>query len=129
MSAERRRRIAMDAEQLSAFLDGSAEMVVAYVNADGWPVGALAGAERHGEEITVAFVDPSGAAAEVGVGDAVCCVAEEGASYDEIRGAIVRGEVTTVATAAGRHRWTVRERNISSFDFAALADPGPGGAG
>jgi hypothetical protein len=129
MPAERRRRIAMGAEQLSAFLDGSAEMVVAYVNADGWPVGTLAGAERHGEEITVEFADPSGAAAEAGVGDAVCCVAEEGASYDDIRGAIVRGEVIAAAMAGGRHRWIVRERHISSFDFAALADPGPADTG
>ncbi len=129
MSAERRRRLAMGAEQLSAFLDGSVEMVVAYMNPEGWPVGTLAGAERHGEEITVEFADPTGTAAGVGVGDAVCCVAEEGARYDEIRGAIVRGAVTAAATAAGRHRWTVRERHTSSFDFAALADPGPGGTG
>ncbi|WP_261570732.1 hypothetical protein [Frankia gtarii] len=123
MPAERRRRIAMGAEQLSAFLDGSAEMVVAYVDTAGWPVGTLAGADRHGEEITVEFADPTGTAAGVGVGDAVCCVAEEGTRYDEIRGAIVRGEVTAAATADGRHRWTVRERHTSSFDFAALADP------
>ncbi|KJE20615.1 hypothetical protein FF36_05120 [Frankia torreyi] len=129
MPAERRRRIAMGDEQLSAFLDGSAEMVVAYVNADGWPVGTLAGAERHGEEITVEFTDPTGTATGIGVGEAVCCVAEEGVRYDEIRGAIVRGEVTVAATVAGRHRWTVRERHTSSFDFAALADPGPGDAG
>ncbi|EIV92420.1 hypothetical protein FraQA3DRAFT_1980 [Frankia sp. QA3] len=123
MPAERRRRIAMSAEQLTAFLDGSAEMVVAYVDAAGWPVGTLARADRHREEITVEFDDPTGTAAGVGVGDAVCCVAEQGARYDEIRGAIVRGEVTAAATADGRHRWTVRARHTSSFDFAALADP------
>lgn len=99
----------MTAAEVAAFLAAAGEVVVASVGADGWPIATVASARATSTRIEV---DTLG----LPEGTAVCCVADIGPSYFEIKGVIARGRVTDATTVA--------VENVISFDFGKLPEAG-----
>jgi Pyridoxamine 5'-phosphate oxidase len=108
--------ISMTPEEVDDFLGRCPTMVLASIDADGWPTGALAvSAYRDGVlSLRVNPTDPILGC--IAVDDRVSCAADEHRSYFEIRGVIVNGRASTAA--AGRLDLHVDE--VLSFDFGRL---------
>jgi nitroimidazol reductase NimA-like FMN-containing flavoprotein (pyridoxamine 5'-phosphate oxidase superfamily) len=90
-----KRDIHMGTKEIDDFLSRCEVMVVGTVDADGWPTATLAHCEfRNGALLLGLDPTDSVAASAVTCGQ-LCCVADEHASYYEIRGVIVHGERTS----------------------------------
>jgi hypothetical protein len=109
--------ITMTAAEVEAFLARCPQVVVGAIGPDGWPTGTLAASHVADGGLVVEF-----GAGEVLHGD-VCCVADEHASYFEIRGVIVHGRATPIDGAEARAGVAI-ERTVS-FDFARLRPDRP----
>jgi hypothetical protein len=117
-----RPNIAMTDSEVRALLARAGEVVVAAIAPSGWPVATLAPARLDAARlaIDVAADDPL---ADSLVDDAaVCCVADEGASYLDIKGVIARGSVAGVETDGALRRVDVRIEHVVSFDFGKLPE-------
>jgi hypothetical protein len=102
----------MTTAEVEAFLARCPQVVVGALGADGWPTGTIAASSYVDGGLALTF----GLDAPV-LGD-VCCVADEHASYFEIRGVIVHGRSLPVAGEPTRAR--VEVERVVSFDFGRL---------
>jgi hypothetical protein len=82
----------------------------------GWPVGVLTRAGYRAGEISVEFYDQSDMAAGTGDGEAVCCVAEESSTYQDIAGVLVRGVIVAKYTTGFDAVFTRQDRQATSGD-------------
>mgnify|MGYP006370074013 CR=1 FL=1 len=104
--------ISMTDAEVDAFLTRCPHMVVGALDAAGWPTGTIATSTYVDGTLTVRF-----AAAAPLLGD-VCCVADEHASYFEIRGVIVHDRAAPDAVDPAVA--VVEPERVVSFDFGRL---------
>jgi hypothetical protein len=97
--------LALDAAEMAAFLAGHTEAVVGEIGPDGYPTARV---------VPVHYADGAlwlGAGAPA-TGTAVCAIVDEGATYDDIVAAVVRGEIGTDGRLPLDH--------VVSFAFAKI---------
>jgi hypothetical protein len=97
-------------------------MVVAGIGPAGWPVATLAHATLDDDRIVVDVAADDVVAGSLTDGADVCCIADEGSAYFDIRGVIGRGVVTQVRPDPNKRRVEVRIDHVVSFDFAKLPE-------
>jgi hypothetical protein len=114
--------ITMTDDQVRSLLSRTGDVVVAAIGPDGWPLATLAPSQLTNEGVVVEVPAGNLLAPALTHGAAVCCVADEGVSYFEIKGVIARGQVARVEQEAGVRRVDVRIDHIVSFDFAKLPE-------
>jgi hypothetical protein len=106
----------MTDEEVGNFLVGCSHIVVGAIDGDGWPTGAIASSEYAEGALTVRGL-PDAMLELIARDPRICCVADEHASYYEIRGVIVHA---LAARRPGSPDLTVRPDHVISFDFARL---------
>lgn len=111
--------IAMSAAEVDAFLARCGVMVLGAVDGDGWPVGTLARATFTAGALSVEIDPDDPIVADIERDGRVCCLADEHASYDTIRGVIVLGRCASRASG----RLAVDIDRVVSFDFGRIGRP------
>jgi len=110
-----KRDIRMGAKEIDDFLSRCEVMAVGAADADGWPTATLSHCEfRNGALLLRLDATDPVAVSAVTCGQ-LCCVADEHASYYEIRGVIVHGQPNIVDKSV---RVEIERR--SGFDFGKL---------
>jgi nitroimidazol reductase NimA-like FMN-containing flavoprotein (pyridoxamine 5'-phosphate oxidase superfamily) len=110
--------ISMNATEIEAFLARCPQMVVGALDADGWPTGTLA-ASSHAEGVLRLQLAVGDAVIDEIAGDpTICCVADEHATYYEIRGVIIHGRAEPDDDRPGAFQVSIAK--TISFDFGRL---------
>jgi hypothetical protein len=110
--------------EVRALLGRAGDVVVAAIGADGWPVATVAPARLEDDHLVVDIPADDLVAGSLTDGADVCCVADEGTSYFDIKGVITNGQVAQVHAHPQRRRVDVRIDRVVSFDFARLLEAG-----
>jgi hypothetical protein len=116
--------ITMTDGEVRALLGRAGDVVVAAIGPDGWPVATLAPARLEDDHLVVDIPADDLVAGSLTDGADVCCVADEGTSYFDIKGVITNGQVAQVRADPQRRRVDVRIDRVVSFDFARLPEAG-----
>jgi hypothetical protein len=116
--------ITMGDREIHDLLSRAEDVVVAGIGPDGWPVATLAYATLDDDRIVVDVAATDVVAGSLTDGADVCCIADEGSSYFDIRGVIGRGQVTQVRADSDMRRIDIRIDHVVSFDFAKLPEAG-----
>jgi hypothetical protein len=116
--------ITMTDGEVRALLGRAGDVVVAAIGPDGWPVATLAPARLEDDHLVVDIPADDLVAGSLTDGADVCCVADEGTSYFDIKGVITNGQVAPVRADPQRRRVDVRIDRVVSFDFARLPEAG-----
>ena len=116
--------ITMTKDEVRSLLGRTGDVVVAAIGPDGWPLATLAPSQLTNEGVVVEVPAGDLLAAALTDGAAVCCVADEGVSYFDIKGVITNGQVAQVHAHSQRRRVDVRIDRVVSFDFARLPEAG-----
>jgi nitroimidazol reductase NimA-like FMN-containing flavoprotein (pyridoxamine 5'-phosphate oxidase superfamily) len=104
-----------DAE-VDEFLSACAHLVVGVIGDDGWPIGTIAASEYEDGTLTLRGMPDD--LLELLERDArICCVADEHASYYDIRGVIVHA---TAGRPPEAPYVTAKPERVISFDFGRL---------
>lgn len=107
--------IRMGATEIDEFLSRCRVTAVGAVDADGWPTATLSHCEFRNGALLL-WLDPTDPVAVSAVArQQLCCVADEHASYYEIRGVIVHGRPNLLDTSV---RVDIERR--SGFDFGKI---------
>jgi hypothetical protein len=110
----------MTPAEAEAFLGRCRVMVVGAIDDCGWPTGEVALTTYDGQAVQ-AELDPDGGVIEAIANDGrVCLLADEHASYFEIKGVIVHGRAAA-SGSPGAVRITAE--HVISFDFGRLRLP------
>jgi hypothetical protein len=111
-----RRDVSMTDDEVDDFLAGCAHLVVGAIDSEGWPTGAIAASQYVDGVLTLRGL-PDEMLGLV-AGDArICCVADEHATYYDIRGVIVHA---TAGHLPGSRDVTATPDHVISFDFGRL---------
>jgi hypothetical protein len=116
--------ITMTDSEVRALLGRAGDVVVAAIGPDGWPVATLAPGRLDDDHLVVDIPADDLVAGSLTEGADVCCVADEGTSYFDIKGVITNGQVAHVDADPQRRRVDVRIDRVVSFDFARLPEAG-----
>jgi hypothetical protein len=114
--------ITMTDHEIRALLSRAEDVVVAGIGPDGWPVATLAHGMLDDDRIVVDIPADDLVTGSLTDGADVCCIADEGSSYFDIRGVIGRGQVTQVRPDPSMLRAEIRIDHVVSFDFAKLPE-------
>jgi len=107
--------IRMTAEEIDAFLAEQTVAVIAAVDPEGWPVGAVGRVQRVDGLLDIDLPPFDALVEAIRDGGPICCVFEDSPTYHTIRGVTIRGRV--------RRRDPQLEVEIertTSFDFGKL---------
>ncbi len=111
-----KRDIRMDTKEIDDFLSRCEVLAVGTVDADGWPTATLTHCEFRNGALLLLRLDPTDSVAVSAVARRqLCCVADEHASYYDIRGVIVHGQPNFADKGV---RVDIERR--SGFDFGKL---------
>jgi hypothetical protein len=116
--------IAMTAAEIDAFLTVQSEVVIGTLTADGMPAATVARCDYDGDAMVISLPAGSAAVDDLRRDPRMCCIAEQFATYYEIKGVIVHGRADLGGTADGRQLVRVPLADVVSFDFAKLPRPG-----
>jgi nitroimidazol reductase NimA-like FMN-containing flavoprotein (pyridoxamine 5'-phosphate oxidase superfamily) len=106
----------MTGAEVDEFLAACAHLVVGVIGDDGWPTGTIAASEYEDGTLTLRGLPDD--LLELLERDArICCVADEHASYYDIRGVIVHA---TAVRRPGAPDLTAKPDRVISFDFGHL---------
>jgi hypothetical protein len=111
-----RHDISMTGDEIDDFLGGRAHLVVGAIDGQGWPTGAIAASQYVDGALTLRGL-PDEMLDLIARDARICCVADEHASYYEIRGVIVHA---VAERQPGSSDLTATPDRVISFDFARL---------
>jgi nitroimidazol reductase NimA-like FMN-containing flavoprotein (pyridoxamine 5'-phosphate oxidase superfamily) len=120
-----RPRITMTDEEARAYVAAADEVVVGAIGPRGWPVATLARAGVDDADITIHLTSDDMMAAVMAEGVYVCCVADQGTSYFDIKGVVARGVVDRAQSEGTVRRAHVAIEQVVSFDFSKLPEARP----
>lgn len=112
--------ISMSDREVEAFLATRSTMVVAAVDAEGWPTGALARAGFADGNLTLQVRADDPIVRDLEREGRLCAIADEHPSYYEIRGVIVHGKPAARGPRRSAGVVEVDVDRIISFDFGRL---------
>jgi nitroimidazol reductase NimA-like FMN-containing flavoprotein (pyridoxamine 5'-phosphate oxidase superfamily) len=110
--------ISMTESEVDAFLDRCAQIVVGAIDADGWPTGTIAASAYVDGGLTLRFGAGDPLLGVLATEPLVCCIADEHATYYEIRGVVAHGRA--VIDAADPCAVAAIIDRVVSFDFGRL---------
>jgi hypothetical protein len=117
--------ISMTTAEFDGFLERCPQMVVGAIGDDGWPTGSLATTRVIDGLVSLGFDQDDPMLDVLGPDPRVCCVADEHASYYEIRGVIIHG---TLVPGDVADDFTLEPGRTITFDFGRLQHGVSGGS-
>ena len=112
-----RRDISMSDAEVDEFLSQRSRMVVGAIDADGWPIGSIAGSGYREGSFSLDLPTGDPVLDAVDHDGRICCVDDDHATYYDIRGVIVHATATRVD---GSDRVLATVDRVVSFDFGRL---------
>jgi hypothetical protein len=114
----------MTDSEVKALLGRAGAVVVAAIGPDGWPVATLAPGRLEDDHLVMDIPADDLLVGSLADGADVCCVADEGTTYFDIKGVIANGRVTKLHADPQWRRVDVSIDRLVSFDFARLPEAG-----